>query len=241
MDKKDILNEMAFAMTERPRCFVISGKPFYIYPATLGMIQVCTPLIQDITIDEELTQIDGTLEMLRLTNEGEDRHKVAILLAYRTCKGYDEICDQILIQKRTEFFMKKMTPEEMASILVYVLNEIKCDTGEIERITGITEERKWMNRAQAAKDPNTGSLTFGGKTIYGSFLGHFFEKYHWTFQYVLWEISYVNLRLLFADGVTSVYMSKEEMKRSGVPTDRSAANMDYKDAVAKYAHEFDNC
>lgn len=241
MDKKAILNEMAFAMTERPRCFLIGGKPFFIFPATLGMIQVCTPLIQDLTFDEELTQIDGTLELLRLTTEEEDRRKVAILLAYRTCKNRKEIYDQMLIQEKIEFFMKEMTPEDMASILVYVLNEIKCDTSDIERATGITEERKWMTRASKAKDPNTGSLTFNGKTVYGSFIGHFCKEYGWTYQYVLWGISYVNLRLLCADEVTTIYMSKEELKRSGVPTDRSAADMDYKEAVAKYAHEFDNC
>ena len=241
MDKKAILNEMAYAMTERPRCFIISGKPFSIYPATLGMIQVCTPLIQDLTINEELTQIDNTLELLRLTTEEEDRRKVAILLAYRTCKNRKEVYDQMLIEERMKYFMEKMSPEEMANILVYVLNEIKCDTSDIERATGITEERKWMNRANRVKDPNTGSLSFGGKTIFGSFLYFFAEKFGWTHQYVMWGLSYVNLRLYFADAPTTIYMSKEEIRRSGVPIDRSAADMDYREAVAKYAHEFDNC
>ena len=106
------------------------------------MIQVCTPLIQDLTFNEEIAKIDSTLGLLGLTTEEENRRKIAILLAYRTCKNRKEIYDQMLIQEKIEFFMKEMTPEDMASILVYVLNEIKCDTSDIERATGIEQARQ---------------------------------------------------------------------------------------------------
>jgi hypothetical protein len=240
MDKKEALNAMAYSMTERPRCFVVGGEPFFIYPATLGMIQVCTPLLQDFSINQEIALLGEAYELLRLCTEKEDRRKVAILIAYRTCKNRKEVYDTPQIEKRADFFCEHMEAEAMASILTYILDEIKCDTEDIEKFTGIAEEHRWMQKAHRAKDPNSGSLTFNGKTIYGSFIGHFCKEYGWTFQYVMWGVSYVNLKLLAADEVTTMYMSKEELHRSGVPTDRSAATMDYREAVAKYAHEFDN-
>lgn len=227
-------------MTERPRCFVVDGEPFFIYPATLGMIQVCTPLIQDLSVNPEIAILGEGYELLRLCMEEEDRRKVAILIAYRTCKNRKEIYDTLHVECRANFLCKHMKAEDMASILTYILDEIRCDTEDIEKYTGIADEHRWMQKANRAKDPNSGSLTFNGKTIYGSFIGHFCKEYGWTFQYVVWGVSYVNLKLLAADEVTTMYMSKEELHRSGVPTDRSAATMDYREAVAKYAHEFDN-
>ena len=41
------------------------------------------------------------------------------------------------------------------------------------------------------------------------------QRYGWTMDYVLWSISYVNLRMLLEDAITTVYLSDDERKKLG--------------------------
>lgn len=241
MDRNPAINKMAYAMTERPRCFYVKGKPFFLNPATLGMVQVCTPLLRDLSVDQELATLSAEGEILRVCND--DRMKVCVLIAYRTCRTKEEIYNEPRIQKLANYLNSYMPLSDMASILIYIINEIQSSVDDIEEALGITDERRWLSRAIETKmknDDHGGSLTFGGRSIYGSLIGHFCKEYGWTFQYVMWGISLVNLKLLHDDEVTTISLSKEELRISGVPTDRSAAMMNYRDAVAKYANAFDN-
>lgn len=237
MEKTDIQNELAYAMTERPRCFRVSDRLFFIHPATLGMIHVCRPLIQALSHDEELSGMSSELEILRIC--GDDRLKVAELIAYRTCRGRDEVYDMQAIAGKTEFLAQNMEMEDMANVLVYILNEITCDVESYEEATGIASERMWMRKAISAKDREKGSLTFNGKTVYGSLIGHFCKEYGWTFQYVVWGISFVNLKMLIDDEVTTVYLNDDERRRCGVPYDRSGGDMTYREFTEKYKNAFD--
>ena len=77
------------------------------------------------------------------------------------------------------------------------------------------------------------SLTFGGKSIYGTLIDTACQRYGWTFEYVVWGISYANLQLLLADSVTSIYLSDEERKRVNIPQDRDIINADDPANMAK--------
>lgn len=201
------------------------------------MVQVITPLIEDLSHDEEMSRVSNTLEVLRMCDD--DREKVAVLIAYRTCVSREEVYDLELVEERKSFIMENMGREDMASALVYILNEMRCDVDEYEKVTGIAAEREWMRKAVNAKEQGKGSLTFNGKTIYGSLIGHFCKEYGWSFQYVLWGISLVNLKLLMDDEVTTVYLSDEERKKCSVPADRSGVNMTQAEFFEKYKHSFD--
>ncbi len=62
----------------------------------------------------------------------------------------------------------------------------------------------------------TGTLSDAyGKSIYGLLIDFACQRYGWTMDYVLWGISYVNLNMLFADAITTVYLSDEERKKLG--------------------------
>ena len=39
------------------------------------------------------------------------------------------------------------------------------------------------------------------------------NRYKWTFDYVVWEISYVNLQLLLKDSIKTIYLTDDEMKK----------------------------
>lgn len=51
--------------------------------------------------------------------------------------------------------------------------------------------------------------------LYGLLIDFACQRYGWTMDYVLWGISYVNLNMLFADAITTVYLSEEERKKLG--------------------------
>lgn len=237
-DKTKVLNELAYITTERARCFMVAGKPFFIYPATLGMIETCKPLMQAFTCNLELAGVAPELEYLRMA--ADERDKVAALLAYRTCNGKDEVDNTPAIKEKADFFITHMTPENMAEMLAYIYHEITCETKQYEDALGITSEQEWKRKALAAKKDNN-SLTFGGVSIYGSLIGHFCKEYGWSYQYVMWGISYRNLKLLAADGVTSVFLTDEERKRCHVPQDRNKViDLSSKETADAYLHYFDN-
>ena len=73
-----------------------------------------------------------------------------------------------------------------------------------------------MNKIKKAKESKN-QFVFGGKTIWGSLIDEACERYKWTFDYVLWEISYNNLMLMMQDKITSIYLSDEEIKKAHIP------------------------
>lgn len=224
-------------MTERPRCFKVGREPFYIYPITLGMLEVIKPMMQDLSHNEDVAKESELLELMRIVSE--DREKVLDLIAYRTCRTYEEVCDMLLVAKKKKK-LATLTDEQLTEILVYVLNEALCDTSAYEKELGITQEREWMRKCIACKKERKGNYQFNGLTIYGSFIGHFCKEYGWTYQYVLWGISYLNLKMLLADEPTEVYLSEDESKRCTVPVDRKTViDLSSKEAANKYLHIFD--
>jgi hypothetical protein len=41
----------------------------------------------------------------------------------------------------------------------------------------------------------------GGSSLWGSLFDVVLEKYHWTFDYLLWGISFVNVHMLLSDSI----------------------------------------
>lgn len=54
----------------------------------------------------------------------------------------------------------------------------------------------------------------GGRSPWGSFLDAACERYKWTFDYVMWEISYVNLMMMLNDAVSIDYDTDDKKGRS---------------------------
>lgn len=53
----------------------------------------------------------------------------------------------------------------------------------------------------------------GGRSPWGSFLDAACERYKWTFDYVMWEISYVNLMMMLNDAVSIDYDTDDKKGR----------------------------
>ena len=53
-------------------------------------------------------------------------------------------------------------------------------------------------RAEIAKR-NTSGRTIGGRSVWGNLIAPVIEKFHWSYEYTVWGISYLNLQMLLAD------------------------------------------
>lgn len=56
----------------------------------------------------------------------------------------------------------------------------------------------------------------GGKTIWGSIIHNIANKYHWTFDYILWGITWQNLQMIMFDETWIDYESKETQLKHGL-------------------------
>jgi len=116
------------------------------------------------------------------------------------------------VLRRARLFQDEASVEDLATILTIILSSDKIE--EFIRYFGIDADREMKTRISRIKGEGS-SITFGGKSIYGLLIDFACQRYGWTMDYVLWGISYVNLNMLFADAVTTVYLSEEERKKLG--------------------------
>lgn len=227
-DGKLIDMDIADTIIERPHGFKVNQRQFYLYPVTLGKTYLISRLVECLGINLEIIKANPYMEALRICQEKKE--SVCRILSYHTINKKDELFDCNLVQERCDFFRKELDDDSMAQLLVMVLPE--GDISAYIKHLGIDKEKEWQAKAMRAKKDNN-SLTFGGKSIYGTLIDTACQRYGWTFEYVVWGISYANLQLLLADSVTSIYLSDEERKRINIPQDRNVINADDPANMAK--------
>ena len=157
-----------------------------------------------------LLSINPLAETLRVCTEKSDT--VCQIIAYSTFDGKKSVLDIEKILHRAKFFEDNVSVEDMATILTIILSNDKIE--EFIQYFGIDADREMKTQISRIKGEGS-SITFGGKSIYGLLIDFACQRYGWTMDYVLWGISYVNLNMLFADAITTVYLSDEERKKLG--------------------------
>lgn len=227
-DGKLIDMDIADTIIERPHGFKVNQRQFYLYPVTLGKTYLISRLVECLGINLEIIKANPYMEALRICQEKKE--SVCRILSYHTINKKEELFDYDFVQERCNFFYKEIDNDSMAQLLVMVLSE--RDISAYIKHLGIDKEKEWQAKAMRAKKDNN-SLTFGGKSIYGTLIDTVCQRYGWTFEYVVWGISYANLQLLLADSVTSIYLSDEERKRVNIPQDRDIINADDPANMAK--------
>ena len=138
---------------------------------------------------------------------------VCRILSYSTFNRKNDLFDNSKVDKRTKLFSRTLSEEELATILVLILTSDNMDT--FLRHFGIDKENTERKRIAKVKKDNS-SISFGGNSTYGTMIDFACQRYGWTFDYVVWGISYINLRMLMADAITTVYLSSDEMKQLGI-------------------------
>lgn len=114
--------------------------------------------------------------------------------------------------------------EDMARLLIIVLTFDK--TRMFMEYLGIDREQSDKEKVLKAKEDKGNTYTFGGKSTYGTLLASACSQLGLTPKQAVWEISYVNLKMMLADNITSIYLTDDEKKRCRVPNDRTFINGD---------------
>lgn len=219
---------LADTIMERPYGFYVGERQFYVYPVTLGKTYLLSRLMKELDANDRLIELNPYMEAFRLCEAKRD--VVCRILSYHTFNRKEELFDNSLVAKRSEFFAEELGNEDMAKLLMMVLSN--GDVSTFINHLAINEEKEWLRKVSRVKK-NKGSLVFGGKSVYGTLIDASCERYGWTMDYVVWGISYANLQMLLADAVTSVYLSDEEQKQLHIPVDRNVIKADDPNNIGK--------
>lgn len=229
---KNIGNIIANILTDIPIGFEFDKCHFDIFPITLGKMYLTSQLIESMGINREAITLDPFIEALRIANT--KREETCKLIAYHTLRTKDELLNNRIIEAQQKQ-ISKFPNQDIATLLICILKNNSYQ--EIVEATGIEKEAERMTKINAAKKAS-GQFIFGGKTIWGSLIDAACERYGWTFDYVVWEISYSNLTLMLKDKITSIYLSDEERKKARIPaTDEELVDGNNKEAVMKAVRE----
>lgn len=221
-DMSNIEQEISDAIMERPHGFNVADKWFYLYPVTLGKTLLLSHLIPQLNIDNSAFQRNSVIEVVKATNK--NREIVNRILAIYTFRSRDEIFDVENMRLRQEFFAKHLSNEDAATLLLLMLSKDPVNT--FSKYLGLDKERKELSRITKIKNEKGNSVTFCGKSLYGTLIDAACERYGWTLEYVVWGVSYANLQMMFADMINSIYLSDEERKKAHISNDRTVINAD---------------
>lgn len=227
MDKdKQLELDIADTIIDRPKGFSVGHRHFYLYPLTLGKMYLQKRVIDNLELNRELLQVSPYAEALRLVSEKKE--DCCLLLAYHTLQTKRDILNNRTVTIRKNFFLKEMDNEDIATLL------LSCLTGDRTAILvqhfGIDKELERMSEVTKAKN-SSNSFSFGGKSIYGTLIDAACERYKWTYDYVVWEISYTNLQLMLKDSIKSVYLTDDEIKKVHINNTSNMVDGNSKESV----------
>ncbi len=222
-------NKIIDTFIEKPIAFSVNKKVMYLYPLTLGKMYLLSQYIKRLNLDTDHIKSNFYLELLRVVRE--NKNTCCEIIAIHTCKNKREVFDALHLRKKINA-IAKADEDEIAALLSLVLNTE--DVSLYKNELGITKDQEELNKVLAAKK-ETNSMTFGGVSIYGTLIDKACERYGWSYDYVVWGISYLNLQLMISDQVQQVYLSDEEVKNlKGISLDRKRVNADDKEQLTQY-------
>lgn len=225
---------MADAIIERPQGFQIGHRQFYLYPVSLGKMYLLARLVDSLEVKKENLKVNPFLEALRLVREKRD--VVCRLIAYHTCRTKEEVFNNVLIKQRTNLLAKE-SDSDLTTVLIMVLQSEK--TSVYIKKLGIDKEQERLHKVMKVKDMKN-VLSFGGQSIYGTLIDAACDRYGWSYDYVVWGISYTSLRLMLADCIKTITLSDKERKKVHVSIDNEVVNGNDKQAIAEFikTHKF---
>lgn len=210
---KETLNEtLADAVMDRPREFFIDNRRFCLWSPSLGMSIMLSRNISELGINQTILNANPTVEALRIVSK--DPEKVCRILAINTLRTFRQLSNTKKIEERTDYFLSKLTLNELSGLLISILKEPTAET--LISLSGLDKQREKQAQIAKVKKGKSHTLTFGGLTYYGTLIGPAMSNLHMSFHDVVWGISLVNLRMLLADSINSVFLSDEEAESLGL-------------------------
>lgn len=194
-------------LIERRNEFSCGGKVYKIYPPSIGATMMTKGAVERLNLDQALVNANPMAAFLEAA--GRDPKQCCRIIALATCSSKDEAMSSSHIERKAKHLSKNLDTEEIASLLIEVLNNNKAAQFIAE--SGIERELDNMRRVAKCKKNDTPS--FGGVTIFGQLIDPAMERYGWSYDYAVWGISYAALSVLMADKVTQVFLTDEERKK----------------------------
>ena len=217
---EDISQKISNTLLERPIGFKIGKRRLYLYPPTLGKMQLVGQLAKALKFNDKLLRFNSNLELMRIVKEQSS--ECCRLIAYHCLRGKNCL-DNTKVEEVMNFLGCKASMEDLALILQLIFTPSHLE--EIKKFYGIDKELEEYNKVNSKKD-NGSTLIFGGKSIYGAIISPLAEKYGWTMDYIMWGISYDNIQLLLSDSVKTVYLTDEESKRIHTTRNKEVIRVD---------------
>lgn len=214
--KVNIEQNLADTIIERPHGFKVGSRQFYLYQITLGKSYLLNRLMENLDINKSIIGTNPFLEVLRLSYE--KKNEALRIITYHTLEG-KEVLDNEKVEERMNFLSENLSNEDIAQLLMTVLNQ--DNVSEYLKYLKIDKEKDAQAKVMKCKDENKNVYSFGGKSVYGTLIDYFAQRYGWTMDYILWGISYNNLQMLMSDAVTTIHLSDNESKRCRVSHDRN--------------------
>lgn len=220
-DNKCMEMDIADTIMERPVGFNIGSRHFFIYPPTLGKTYLLARLFKELNANDKIIAVNPYMESFRLCSGKRDI--VCRILSYYTFNRKWDIFNNAKIDSRAKLFNDNLDNEELATLFVLVISSDNTD--EYIRYLGIDKEKSERKRIADVKKDNS-SITFGGNSTYGTLIDFACQRYGWTMNYVVWGISYANLKMLLADAITTIYLTAEERKELNIFDNKEHINAD---------------
>lgn len=207
-EKKELEHALADIITAQPHEIMIGRKTLRIYPVTLAKTFLLRRWMDALEIDRSLSKGTPYVECLRLAET--QRETVAEVLAIHSAPNTQKALHDSRARAIRRNIFASVKTEHLAGLLLTVLTQDK--TKELMQYLGLTAEHERLTEVLKVKRNRIqNNLTFGGKSIFGTFIGRLKEM-GYTDEEILFERSYSYLRLMLADKVTSLYLSDEELK-----------------------------
>ena len=201
----EISQQIASIITGRPLSFRIGRKALSLYPVTFAKTYVLAPYIEALGVDARLLNASPSTEALRLA--ASKREVCASILAvHATPNTARDFFDKRSFSVRRNIFLK-LSSTDMASLLLYVLSG--DESQQVMAALGMDKEQRRLEKVARLKSKSdTSTLTFGGKSVFGSFIAPLKEM-GYTDNEILYERGYTYLRLMLADKPVSVFLTED--------------------------------
>ena len=234
MENKEIENKVIDALAGICPTFEVGENKYTIYPKTLGKMILFDRLRDNMGMDKEAMKQNPLFEVLRLCKGQKDL--VLRMLAYATLHGKESVFDETLVQERIGTF-SELNNNDLATLMLSLLmdNELVEFTKHFS--IDVDDENR-IRVARVKKSDNT--VSFGGRSIWGTLIDFACSRYGWTFDYVVWGISYTNLMMLYKDKPETAYLSKDEIKKAHLKSTEAVLSGDDPKNMEKIMKIFGN-
>lgn len=207
-------NEIVDVIIEKPISIKISNRKFKIMPFSLGKTLMLSKYNKLLKINGNLIKIAPLQALVDLC--GKNENIISQIIAIILTNKKERLLDDYYINDLTAFIEEKTNLTERATIMQLYF-EFPTISKYIKML-GIDKEKEKAHKAIKAKEKSS-SIQVGGVSIYGNLIDVACNRYKWTYDYVVWGLSYTNLQLLLADAVQDIYLTQKERAKAHISTD----------------------